>query len=381
MPKRSVRRPSTRVDLRDHRAPSTARARSSRATSGPLRRLEAAWRATVRRAFGRFGRFARFGRTARIDRHVVRKVDLRAPAARSLRRGVHASTGGVRAATRGWRSHLRWLQAPGRSLRALPSRLRWRLPNLAPTRLRSGLTGWPARLAGGGRSLARRATAPFTRLPRSVVWAVGFGVLALVAVAYLGQGMIREAIARSQVTRAARYVFVGEAELDRLRGVEAVVGESYIWPIELVGRVTSCFGPRSLTGALAHHQGVDIAAPIGTPVVASKTGVVKHHWISTSATGYGTRVLLVHPDGMHTLYAHLLPRLQLTVGQTVAQGDVVGLSGNTGFSTGPHLHFEILDDKGRAHDPAQYLTTRLDAPIFREEDDLCWPKGVLAWQR
>ena len=192
---------------------------------------------------------------------------------------------------------------------------------------------------------------------------------------------MREAIARSQVTRAARYVFVGEAELDRLRGLEAVTSESFGWPIDLVGRVTSCFGPRSLAGALAHHQGVDIAAPVGTRVLASKTGVVKHYWISTSSTGYGTRVLLVHPDGMHTLYAHLLPELQLRVGQTLAQGGVVGLSGNTGFSTGPHLHFEILDDKGRAHDPAQYLTSRHDAPIFREEDEVCWPKGVLAWQR
>ena len=86
------------------------------------------------------------------------------------------------------------------------------------------------------------------------------------------------------------------------------------------------------------HTGIDYRADTGTPVVASRSGKV----IETTggwSGGWGISVVLDHGSGLTSRYAHL-SRTAVTVGQTVSQGNVVGYSGNTGFSTGPHLHFE-----------------------------------------
>jgi murein DD-endopeptidase MepM/ murein hydrolase activator NlpD len=86
-----------------------------------------------------------------------------------------------------------------------------------------------------------------------------------------------------------------------------------------------------------HHWGIDIAARLGTPVVASATGVVRYTgWFG----GYGRVVYLEHGQGWATLYAHL-SRFYVRPGQTVNQGTVIGAVGTAGRSTGPHLHFEI----------------------------------------
>jgi murein DD-endopeptidase MepM/ murein hydrolase activator NlpD len=117
------------------------------------------------------------------------------------------------------------------------------------------------------------------------------------------------------------------------------------------GRVSSRFGWRALSVNGNHfHAGVDLAVPLGTPVHAARDGVVvKAGWGGT----YGNVVYLDHGDGTQTRYAHL-SRIDVQVGERLRQGDVLGLAGSTGASTGPHVHFELRFD-GRAVDPLEYL--------------------------
>lgn len=127
---------------------------------------------------------------------------------------------------------------------------------------------------------------------------------------------------------------------------------TYIKPIA-GGRVSSNFGSRSAPtkGASTNHKGVDWAVPIGTAVVASNAGTVtKAGW----ASGYGYAVYIRHADGRETRYAHL-SKVLVKAGQTVSQGQRIALSGNTGRSTGPHLHFEIRIN-GTAVNPLKYLS-------------------------
>lgn len=112
----------------------------------------------------------------------------------------------------------------------------------------------------------------------------------------------------------------------------------FLWPIASSHRVTSPFGWRThpITGRQHLHGGIDIAVPNGTPIMASKAGVVV---ISLYGSSYGNYVVLSHPDGTRTLYAHMSQR-SVSAGDTVSQGQTVGLVGSTGSSTGNHLHFE-----------------------------------------
>lgn len=114
---------------------------------------------------------------------------------------------------------------------------------------------------------------------------------------------------------------------------------TYVRPIS-GGVQTSAFGRRSAPtrGASSYHKGIDWATPTGTPVYASCGGtVVKAGW----GSGYGYVVYINHEDGRQTRYGHL-SKVLVSEGQSVQQGDRIALSGNTGISTGPHLHFEIL---------------------------------------
>ncbi len=123
-------------------------------------------------------------------------------------------------------------------------------------------------------------------------------------------------------------------------------------PVE--GRVSSSFGWRNVSvNGNRYHGGLDLAAPLGTPVRAARTGIVtRAGWWGT----YGNVVVLDHGDGSETRYAHLSSVL-VRVGQALRQGDVLGKVGSTGASTGPHLHFEVRFD-GRAVDPLPYLQGR-----------------------
>lgn len=126
---------------------------------------------------------------------------------------------------------------------------------------------------------------------------------------------------------------------------------TYVKPIS-GGRLSSGFGRRTApkAGASTYHKGVDWAVPTGTTVVASCGGTVaRAGW----GSGYGYVVYINHADGRQTRYAHL-SKVLVSVGQTVSQGQKIALSGNTGVSTGPHLHFEILIN-GKQVNPLKYL--------------------------
>jgi murein DD-endopeptidase MepM/ murein hydrolase activator NlpD len=122
----------------------------------------------------------------------------------------------------------------------------------------------------------------------------------------------------------------------------------FIWPAD--GVFTSGFGYR--WGRV--HQGIDIAAPIGTPILAAASGVVDYaQW---NDGGYGNMIDIRHPDGTITRYGHM-SELYVKEGQTVTQGQLIGAMGSTGFSTGPHLHFEIRPNGGSAVDPMAFLAS------------------------
>ena len=126
---------------------------------------------------------------------------------------------------------------------------------------------------------------------------------------------------------------------------------TYIKPIS-GGRLTSNFGRRKAPtrGASTYHKGVDWATPVGTAVMASSTGTVaKAGW----GSGYGYVVYINHADGRQTRYGHL-SKVLASQGQTVTQGQKIALSGNTGVSTGPHVHFEVLIN-GSQVNPFDYL--------------------------
>lgn len=129
----------------------------------------------------------------------------------------------------------------------------------------------------------------------------------------------------------------------------APVFNGYIWPAR--GVLTSGFGWR--WGRM--HKGIDVAAPIGTPVVAAAGGVVvTAGW---NSGGYGNLVEIQHPDGSLTLYAHN-NRLLVRPGQQVEQGQQIAEMGSTGFSTGPHVHFEIHPAGRGAVNPMAFLPGR-----------------------
>ncbi|MBD2329490.1 peptidoglycan DD-metalloendopeptidase family protein [Alkalinema sp. FACHB-956] len=120
----------------------------------------------------------------------------------------------------------------------------------------------------------------------------------------------------------------------------------YIWPAK--GVFTSGYGWR--WGRM--HRGIDVAAPVGTPVVASANGVVS--FSGWNDGGYGYLVEVTHPDGSMTRYAHNNRNL-VRVGQQVAQGQQIAEMGSTGFSTGPHTHFEIHLPNGGTVNPIAYI--------------------------
>ena len=130
----------------------------------------------------------------------------------------------------------------------------------------------------------------------------------------------------------------------------------FIWPIP-GGVITQPFGPTSLAleppfqGYPHFHTGIDISAPAGTPVLAADDGLVV--LVGSSQFGYGNYVVLAHAGGLVTLYGHLQQAL-VKPGQTVSQGQPIGLEGMTGNATGPHCHFELRIG-GMPVNPAPYL--------------------------
>jgi len=124
----------------------------------------------------------------------------------------------------------------------------------------------------------------------------------------------------------------------------APASSGLIWPVS--GPITSPFGMR--WGSL--HPGIDIGAPMGTPIKAAAAGTVI---VAAFSGGYGNLVVIDHGNGLATAYAHQ-SQIAVSVGQQVTQGQVIGYVGSTGFSTGPHLHFEVRVN-GSPVDPMGYL--------------------------
>ena len=146
----------------------------------------------------------------------------------------------------------------------------------------------------------------------------------------------------------------------------------------------------------ANHTGIDYLCPAGTPILASEAGQV--FFAGWKDGGYGYCVFLKHPDGMVTIYEHLLKDIPVRIGQSVQRGQVIGYSGSTGNSTGPHLHFEMRDANGTAVNPLRYLHSVDDSIISGPDMDepeeplegadalgpdveVVAPAGAWAWNR
>jgi len=127
----------------------------------------------------------------------------------------------------------------------------------------------------------------------------------------------------------------------------------YYWPTQSCTYITSCFGYRvhPIFGTTKYHAGVDIAAGAGATISAAAAGTVT---IAEYSSSYGNYVVIYHPNGSTTLYAHM-SQMAVSVGQSVSKGQTIGYVGSTGWSTGPHLHFEIRVN-GSCVDPLQYYS-------------------------
>ncbi|GGE02729.1 hypothetical protein GCM10011515_22950 [Tsuneonella deserti] len=119
-----------------------------------------------------------------------------------------------------------------------------------------------------------------------------------------------------------------------------------------VGSTSSGYGMRThpVLGGMRAHKGIDLAAPVGTPVYATADGKVERaDWFSS----YGLYVAIEHGSDLETRYAHM-SRLAVAAGQHVNKGDIIGYVGTTGRSTGPHLHYEVRVS-GEAVNPIPYM--------------------------
>ena len=128
-------------------------------------------------------------------------------------------------------------------------------------------------------------------------------------------------------------------------------GSGLIWPVS--GPVVSGFGPRTINGSYEFHPGIDIAVPSGTPIRAAAAGTVIFTEPESSSGGYGNYTCIDHGGGLSTCYAHQ-EVFEVSAGQHVAQGQVIGLSDCTGYCFGPHVHFEVRVN-GEVTDPMAYL--------------------------
>ncbi len=153
----------------------------------------------------------------------------------------------------------------------------------------------------------------------------------------------------SDVIHAGQSLFIPGARLPASVR-ESVIGKLMVFPAR--GDLSSRFGWRQnpFTGLREHHNGLDIGAPIGTPVVAAMAGRVAAVGISPV---YGRYVILAHSGGLQTLYGHL-SRALVSRGVSVSQGQQIGEVGNTGYSTGSHLHFTVFRN-GAPVDPLRFF--------------------------
>ena len=153
----------------------------------------------------------------------------------------------------------------------------------------------------------------------------------------------------SSVLIPGQTIFIPGAKLSSSE-LRKVLGDLVAWPVR--APLSSYFGyrPNPFTGVRSFHAGIDIAAAPGVPIKAAIEGKVADEGYNTL---FGNYVILNHADGLQTLYGHMTA-YSVKIGQKVAQGAVIGTVGNTGYSTGPHLHFGLFKG-GAAVNPLKYL--------------------------
>jgi len=182
-------------------------------------------------------------------------------------------------------------------------------------------------------------------------------------------GVAHAEIARVNRLRDAERIFPGQslripngrsapvrAAVPQPRASQPRAAAPLLWPVA-GGRLSSPFGPRDA----AFHEGIDISAPTGTPVLAAERGVVV---FSGVRRGFGNVVVVRHTPRLATVYAHNQTNW-VRVGQPVRRGEVIAAVGETGRTSGPNLHFEVWAEK-RVVDPSTYLAER--ASIVAEAD-------------
>jgi murein DD-endopeptidase MepM/ murein hydrolase activator NlpD len=142
-------------------------------------------------------------------------------------------------------------------------------------------------------------------------------------------------------------------------GTGSTATGSFTWPCPSSTYITSGFGLRihPIFGTERYHNSVDISANSGASVVAADSGTIA---IATYSSSYGNYIMIYHSNGTSTLYAHM-SSLAVSAGDTVTKGDTIGYVGSTGWSTGPHLHFEIAVNGTRVN-PLNYFSNYTMAP-------------------
>jgi murein DD-endopeptidase MepM/ murein hydrolase activator NlpD len=156
---------------------------------------------------------------------------------------------------------------------------------------------------------------------------------------------------KSDVIKAGETIFIPGARMNDL-DLRMSLGELFIYPVS--GKyITSNFGMRKdpISGELSFHTGIDLRANTGASVMASMEGVVS---VIGENRLYGKFIILSHPNGYKTMYAHL-NAVSVKQGDKAAQGRKIGEAGNTGYSTGAHLHFTIYDKNEKLINPLDLL--------------------------
>ena len=145
------------------------------------------------------------------------------------------------------------------------------------------------------------------------------------------------------------------------------IGGVMAWPVPGYTRISSNYGMRThpITGVYKLHTGVDISAPLGANFIAANDGIVTKAGYNSA---YGNMVIIDHGGGISTLYAHG-SQILVEVGQTVSRGDAILKVGSTGYSTGPHAHFEVRIN-GVVTNPIEYITsTKIPESSQKTEDN------------
>ena len=155
----------------------------------------------------------------------------------------------------------------------------------------------------------------------------------------------------SETLSIGQKIFIPGARLDS-ETLERAMGEVFYYPIKAKWWLSSPFGWRKdpISGVRKQHTGIDMACPTGTPIYASMSGTVAFTGYNSV---YGNYVIIKHRDNYQTLYAHM-STIKAVNGQKVSKGDIIGYEGTTGYSTGPHCHFEVREN-GKPSNPSGYV--------------------------